>query len=114
MHQHQGCDVHDFRVESVVSQMLLDREPADRIHLIDRSDVDAVAVAQVREQHVVAFTEVIDARSVQQKEVRAKTRGHLLIHDGRIPYLIDRARSWEASAAIPGASGTKTPRPLMT
>src|SRR6202044_2445497 len=61
VHQHQRGDVDDLRVETVVRQPRLDREPADRIHLVDRGDVDAVAVAQVGEQHVVALTKVVDA-----------------------------------------------------
>src|SRR5215469_2365933 len=69
MHEHERGDIHDFRVESVICEMLLDREPADRIHLVDRGDINAVAVAQISEQHIVTLTEVVDAGSMQQKEV---------------------------------------------
>src|SRR5215813_6660547 len=95
MHEHQRGDVHDLRVKSAVSEVLLDREPADWIHLVDRGDINAVAVAQVSEQHVVTFAEVVDAGSMQQKEVSLESRRYLLIHGPEIPYLINRpVRDW--------------------
>ena len=95
MHEHERGNVDDLRVESVVSQPLLDREPADGIHLVNRRDIDAVAVAQIREQHVVALAEVINAGSVQQEQVSLEPRRYMPVHHAGI--LIcddDRLHGW--------------------
>ena len=98
VHEHQRGDVHDLRVEAAVSQPLLDREPADGVHLIERCDIDAVAVAQVGEQHVITLAEVVDAGSVQQEQVGPEPGRYLLIHHvgvsrvvgGPLPRLVTR------------------------
>src|ERR1700729_1185050 len=97
-------DVQKKSVESVVGQPLLDREPADRVHLVDRRDVDAVAVAQIREQHVVTLAEVVDAGSVQQEQVSLEPRRYLLVHRARIPYLLERLARRSARPSAPGSA----------
>src|SRR5215469_2902768 len=111
MHEHQRGYVDYLRVESVVSESLLDREPADRIHLVDRGDIDAVAVAQIGEQHVVTLAEVVDARSVHQEEVGLELGRYLLIHGignlclGSGAYLREKSSSDERP--LPGGSSVR-------
>src|SRR6202161_534127 len=100
--EHERGDVHDLRVKSVVGQTLLDREPADRVHIVDRRDVDAIAVAQIREQHVVTLAEVVDAGSVQQEQVSLEPRRYRLVHRARIPYLLEGSAPRPGRQSAPG------------
>jgi hypothetical protein len=102
MHEHQRRDVHDLRVEAVVGQPLLDREPADRVHLVDRGDVDAVAVAQVGEQHVVTLAEVVDAGRVQEEQVSLEPWRYLKVHRGGLLYLVVAGRDRRRYLVVAG------------
>ena len=83
--QHQRCHVHDLGRQGRDRPRRAEPEPADRLHLVNRGHVHAVAVTEVSEQHVIALTEVEHARGRAPGRIGLEPRRNPLVDPAVIP-----------------------------